>query len=151
MADPAIAQVEDMLQATLAAWPGLTGWAVVTDRRLDEALSEEEGNTVLIYTVQYQTICALESGQTEHKAVIEFEAVSHTPTIGTISRANHTALAHIAAAIAASGRTLNGRIQWIEEVDVAPAEPRGKDVGGASLQMQATFFTPHDDWFSIVV
>lgn len=140
-----------MLRDTLAAWPALDAWTIETDRPLDEALAEEEGDTILIFTVQYQTLCALESGRTEHTALIEFEAVSRTPTIGTISRHNHAAIAHVAAAISATGRTLDGRIQWIEEVDVAPAEPRGKDVGGASLQMRAQFYTPHDDWFTLVV
>jgi hypothetical protein len=151
MADPlpAIAQVEDLLRDLLAPYPGLTGWAVVTDTTLDEALREDQDKRLLIYTVQYLTVCDFESGQTEHHATIEFEAISRTPTAGTINRTNHAALAQVVGAIAPD-RTLGQKIQWIEEKDVAPAAARGKDVNSTSLQMEATFLTPHDDWFTLV-
>ena len=147
---PAIAQVEDILADTLSAHAPLTGWTIETDRSLDEAMGKDEDKTIFVYAIAYKTTCAYESGRTEHEATFEFECASRTPAIGTISRANHAIIAHIIGAIAPD-RTLGGRIQWIEEVDVAPAEARGKDVNSVSLQMSAIFYTPHDDWFTLVV
>ena len=67
----------------------------------------------------------------------------------TISRQNLTAIAQAHAALAAD-RTLGGMIEDLQEQDIAPVEGQGKDIHGSSPQYQVTFYTPRDDWFTIV-
>ena len=149
MPDPAIAKVEGALAAQLAAWPALADYTVLTDQSEDIALPSDQDKTIGVFTVAYEVDQADEQHQTIHRATIEFEAISRTQSVGTISRANHTVIAHIVGALA-SDRTVGGRLLDIQEVDVAPAGANGKDVGSASLQVVATFFTPRDDWFVIL-
>lgn len=149
MADPAIAKVEDALAAQLAAWPALSAYSILTDASDDIAVEAEVDKVIRIYTVAYSVDQSDEQWQTLHTATIEFEVVSVTQSVGTISRACQTAIAHIIGAIA-SDRTVGGRLQDIQEVDVASAGATGKDADSASLQTTVTFFTPRDDWFTIV-
>lgn len=149
MPDPAIAKVEDALAAQVAAWPALSAYIVQTDASDDAAVEFGTDKLIRIYTVAYSVDQADEQGQSIHTATIEFEAVNATQAAGTISRANQTAIAHIIAAIA-SDRTVGGRLQDIQEVDVASAGANGKDTDSASLQTTVQFFTPRDDWFTIL-
>lgn len=145
---PAIGKVEDALKAALQAWPALSGQTIITDQSVDEAVTEDQYPAVLIYTVAYRPDVADENWMSLHEAIVEFEAVDTTQTIGTISRANHTTIAHILGCIAAD-RSLGGMLQDIQEIDVAPAQPNGRDVGSASLQCRVQFYTPREDWFTI--
>lgn len=149
MPDPAIAKVEDAWAAALSAWPALAGYTILTDQSEDIALDADCDPTIAVYTVAYEVDQADEQNQSIHTAIIEFEAVNRTQTVGTISRANHTAIAHMIGAIHAD-RTLGGMLQDTQEVDVAPAGANGKDVGSASLQINVQFFTPRGDWFTIL-
>lgn len=149
MPDPAIAKVEDALAAQLSAWPGLTGYTILTDESQDVASDFGADKLIRIYTIAYAIDQADEQNQSIHTATIEFEAVNATQSVGTISRANQTAIAHIISAIA-SDRTVGGRLQDIQEVDVASAGANGKDTDAASLQTTVQFFTPRDDWFTIL-
>lgn len=148
MPDPAIAKVEDAIAAQIAAWPALTGYAVVTGQSADEALDEGTDKTILISTAAYSFDVADENWMTIHTALIEVESVSQFQAVGTISRANQTVLAHVLAAVAAD-RSAGGRLQDIQEIDVAPSAAIGKDVGSASLQFRVLFFTPRGDHFTI--
>jgi len=145
----AIAKVEDALAAVLTASPALAGYTIVTDQSKDVAFEEGTDQLIQIYTVAYAFDQADEQNQTYHRASIEFEAISQTQTVGTISRANHAALAHVLAAFAGD-RTLGGMVLDIQEIDVAPSGANGKDVGSASLQVTVEFFTPRGDHFTIV-
>jgi hypothetical protein len=149
MPSPAIAQVEDALGAALAAWPALAGHTIITDGNPDIALDDAAMPAIQIFTTAYTVELFDEYNQSLHRATIEFEAVSDTPTAGTISRANHETIAHVLACIAAD-RQLGGLLQDIQEVDVAPSSANGRDVGSASLQVTALFFTARDDWFTIL-
>lgn len=149
MPDPAIAKVEDALRDQLKAYPYLTGYRIVSDPNEAEAVESEADKVIRIYTVGYSVDQADEQNQTIHTATIEFEAVNASQNFGTISRANQTALAYVLAAIA-SDRTLGGRILDIQEVDVASSGANMRDADAASLQTTVTFFTPRDDWFTIV-
>jgi len=149
MDDPAIAKVEDAFKALLQAWPALWGWTIVTDQSSDVALEEGSDKQVLIYTTTYSVDQSDEQHQTIHDATIEFEVVSQSPATGTISRTNHAAIANIIGALA-SDRTLGGRLLDVQEIDVAPASPNGRDVGNASLQCRVQFFTSRSDWFTIL-
>lgn len=148
MADAAITKVEEALKSLLEAYSPLSGWIILTDQSRDVSLEEGTDQTIAIYTVAYTFDVADENWQTLHTATIEFEAISQAPAAGTIGRANHTALAHVVGAIQ-QDRHLGGRLQDIQEVDVAPSAGNGRDVGSASLQTQVQFFTPRGDHFTI--
>lgn len=150
MADvPAVCQVEDRLKQILEAWEPLAGHTVITDQSLDVAVEEDQWPAILIYTIAYEMDQSDEGWASNHIATIEFEVISGTQTVGTISRKNHATIAHIIAAIAAD-RSLGNLVEDTQENDVAPASPNGKDVGSASLQAFVRFKTPRGDWFTII-
>lgn len=149
MPDHALSQVEDRLGTILAAYVPLSGINVIVGESLDVAIEDDAIPALIVSTTAYDFDVADESWQTHHKATIEVEAVAGTQPSGTISRANRNTLAHVLAAVAAD-RTLGIGLQDIQETDVAPTEPRGKDVDSASLQFRVEFFTSRDDWFTIV-
>lgn len=145
---PAIVKVEDALKGLLEGYFPLSGWSIISDQSNAIALDERTDKTILIYTVAYRFDVADDNSQTVHSATIEFEALSQAPAIGTINRANHSALAHIVGAIG-QDRHLGGMLQDIQEVDVAPSGANGKDIGSASLQVAVTFYTPRGNHFTI--
>jgi hypothetical protein len=147
--DPAIAKVEDALQAVLEAWPALSGYTILTDQSEDIALEEGADKQIVISTMAYSFEVADENWMTAHRAIVDFEAINQQQTLGTINRANHTALALVIAALAAD-RSLGGRVQDIQERDVAPSNANGRDVGSASMQVHIDFFTPRGDHFTLV-
>lgn len=149
MPDPAIAKVEDALKAVLLAHAPLIGQTVLTEQSVDIAIDESQFPAIAIYTVAYSVDQADEHWQTIHTATVEFECIDGIQALGSIGRANHTTIAHIIAALA-QDRSLGGMLHDIQEIDVAPASPRGKDVGSASLQVRVTFFTGRADWFTII-
>lgn len=149
MSDPAIAKVEDAIKAKLEAYGALSAQTIITEQSVDIAVDEAALPAILIYTVAYQVDQFDEQHQSIHTATIEFECIDATQAIGTISRANHTTIAHIMACLAAD-RTVGGILDDLQEVDVAPAQPRGKDIGSASLQVRVQFFTSRSDWFHVI-
>lgn len=149
MPDHALTQVEDALRTKLDAYVPLDTHTVAIAETLDVAVEAMALPALLIATVNYAFEVADENWQTLHTATIEVEAISATPATGTISRANRNALAHVLAAVAAD-RTLGIKLQDIQEDDVSPVEPRGKDVDGASLRFTVQFYTSRSDWFTIV-
>ena len=149
MSDHALTQVEDALAAILGAYGALSAQTVLVAESADIAIEEIALPALLITTTAYSFEVADESWQTIHTATIEVEAISTTPAAATISRVNRNTLAHVLAAIAAN-RTLGLGIQDIQEDDIAPVEPRGKDVDAASLQFRVQFFTSRSNWFTIV-
>jgi hypothetical protein len=150
MPDPAIAQVEDALAAQIDAYASLSGYTVRTDGSRDIAMDTDElGPVINIYTMAYAVDQSDELHSSFHTATIEVEVVALTQTVGSISRAAHTAIAHVIAAVAAD-RTLGIGIHDIQEIDVAPSGANGRDIGSASLQFQVQFFTSRSDWFTIL-
>lgn len=143
---PAISKVEDRLGEVIAAYPALAGYTVQADAAPNDA---SDAMTIVIYTTGYQMHQSDEQGQTRHAATMEFEVISGPSTFGSVSRQNQVAFAHIIAAIAAD-RSLGGMVEDIQEVDVAPVEQNGRDHAGASLQTAITFYTPRDDWFTVI-
>lgn len=149
MPDTALTKVENALAAQLGAWPALASYIIQVDGSADVAVEAETDKVIRIYTTALGVDQADEQNQTIHTATIDFEAVSTAQISGSISRACQETIAHIVAAIA-SDRTVGGRLQDIQEVDVASVGATGMDTDSASLQTTVTFFTPRDDWFTIV-
>lgn len=148
MADTALAKVEDAIKAALEAYAPLDGTKIITNQPSDVALEDDELPALLIVTVAYSQNQADELGQEIHTARIDVSSVYQAPTI-IIGRANHEALAHVVFALAAD-RTLGGRLQSLEAVDVAPIEGNRADSGGVSVQFEVQWFTPRGDWFTIL-
>lgn len=152
MADTCWDKVEDAVKAVLdpLTTPGapLEGWTVLGQQSTDVAL-DVEGPSVSIWTVAIAMDQSQEQGQSIHTQTVEVEFVSGHAPAGTLGRKNKAAMAHAHAAIAAD-RSFGGMLQDIQEIDAAPARIEGKDTNGTSLQYQVEFFTPRDDWFTIV-
>lgn len=150
MADPtpAIAKLEEAARDCLAAWPDLAGWAVLTETTTDVALAEEDGDAITIYTVGWQPDDDLMQGQTRHVVTLAFETASRGSATASIDRASQVAFARMVAAFHASDN-LAGMVEDIQSIDVGTVQ-NGKDVGGASLHIRFTFYTPLGDWFTIV-
>lgn len=148
MSDHVLSQVEDQLATTLGNYTSLAGWTIMVAESLDVAIEGADLPLMLITTVAYGFDVADENWMTLHSAEIHVEAVSKTQSSGTISRANRNGLAHVLAAVAAD-RTLGVGLQDIQEDDIAPVEPRGKDVDSASLKFRVQWFTARGDWFAI--
>lgn len=149
MADPAITQVEDRIKTILTAYVPLSTYHVTVADSLDIAIEDVALPALIVTTRAYNFDVADEHWNTIHTATVEVEAAQSLPATGTISRANREALAHVLAALAAD-RTLGVGVHDIQETDIAPVEPRGKDVDSASLQFTVQFYTSRGDWFTII-
>lgn len=149
MPDHALNQVEDRIKTILTAYGPLAGKTVSVSESLDIAIEDVALPAVVITTTSYSVDIADENWNTLHTALIDIEAITATPASGSISRANRITLAYVHAAIAAD-RSLGIKMQDIQEEDIAPVEPRGKDVDGAALRYRVTFFTSRADWFTII-
>jgi len=149
MPDTALAKIENALAAQIRAWPALASYTVLVDESDDVAVPAEMDKVIRVYTVAWTMDQADEQNQTLHSATIEFEAIGITQAAGSISRACQETIAHIVAAIA-SDRSVGQRLQDIQEVDVASAGATGRDADSASLQTTVQFFTPRNDWFTIL-
>lgn len=149
MADtPAISKVEDAARDVLAAWPELSGWAVRTETSADIALAEEDGDAITIYTANWQVDDDTEQGQQVHTAILAFETATRGTLTASIDRNSQTAFAYVVAALHAS-EYLGGMVENIEPLDAGTVQ-NGRDVGGASLHVRFKFYTPLNDWFTIV-
>jgi hypothetical protein len=151
MPDTAFAKIEDAVAAVIGplcadAQP-LTGWTVVTEQSADEAV--EGLKQIVIFTRAADPEQADELGQTFWRQTVELEFIEGPQVSGGISRACLEAMANAHAALA-QDRTVGGRLQDLQEIDLAGTQEEGKDVFAASLQYRAEFYTPRDDWFTII-
>jgi len=151
VADTAFAKIEDVVAAILGASTGtgapLEGYVVLTDQPESQAIEAERAIT--LYTVSATPEQSDEQGQTYWRQVLQIEVIDGPQLAGSISRTVQTTLARVHALLAAD-RTLGGRLLDLQEIDLAGTQADGKDVHGASVQYGAEFFTPRDDWFTIL-
>lgn len=145
---PAISKIEDAARDVLAAWPELSGWTVRTETSTDIALTEDDGDAITIYTANWQVDDNTEQGQQVHTAILAFETATRASLTASIDRNSQTAFAHVVAALHAS-EYLGGMVENIEPLDAGTVQ-NGRDVGGASLHVRFKFYTPLNDWFTIV-
>ena len=147
MPEHTLTQIEDRLVTILTAAPSITGRTIKVAESLDIALDDSEVPALIVLTSAYSFDIADENNTTHHTADIEIEAISAQAPTGTISRTNRNVLARVMAIIAADRRIGLG-IHDIQEDDIAPITPRGKDLDSASLKFRVEWFTPRGDWFS---
>lgn len=149
MPDHCLTQVEDRLAVVLDAYAALSAYSVGVSESIDIALEDADLPALVIFTASYSFDVADENWNAIHRAEIQVEAINPTPATGSISRANRNALAHVVAAVAAD-RSLGIKLQDTQESDIAPTEPRGKDVDSASVSFTVQWFTPLGDHFTII-
>lgn len=146
MTEHCLSQVEDQLAAILSGSSDLAGKRVGVLESPDVAIEDFD---IIIATANYSFDVADENWMTLHTADIDIEVIGGPQAGNTINRENRNTLSAVLAAIHAD-RSLGLGLQDIQEIDVAPAEGRGKDVGSASLRFRVQWFTPRGNWFTIV-
>lgn len=151
MPDTAFAKVEDAVKAVLVAETGtgevLDGFVIIVDQPADEAVEDEKA--VVIYTVNATPQQSDEHGQTFWNQTLEIAVIDGPQAPGSIGRAVQNTIANIHALLAAD-RSLGGRLQDLQEIDIAGTQAEGRDVHGASVQYRAEFYTARDDWFTLI-
>lgn len=149
MPDPAIGKVEDALKAVLDDYTALDDYTKYTALDQSEALNVSDLPAIVIFTVSQSFDLDGEQHQTTNDCLINFEILEKGMSAGVLTRSLQTAAGHIMTALAAD-RTLGGRLQELEERDLAPPNDTGRDIAGASLQYSVQFFTSREDPFTIV-
>lgn len=145
----ALAQIIDAFCALAEGYAPLATETFFPDRSPEDGITVEEMPCWVIYAEAYDFDPAMEQGQTRHQALINFERIESSETVGVISRANRAGIAHLIAALH-QDRTLGDRLEDTQELNVAPPMENGRSVGGASLQVAIAFYTPRGDHFTIV-
>lgn len=152
MPDPvptAQGKIIDAYAELLEGYTDLAGKTVITDRSRDDPLATEDLDAIVIYAEAWDFDDDDRQGQTIHRMLLNFDVLSDGAVHGAINRANQETIAHIVAAIH-SDPVLGGRLEDARALNVAPPVDNGKSVGGASLQVALTFYTPLGDHFTIV-
>lgn len=150
MADTAEGKIIDAYKALLEAYGALSGETFFADRSPDDAFDEDNDLPCwVIFTEAWDFDQSEYQGQTRHDMLVNFERLETSANVGVVSRANQEKIAHVIAAIH-SDRTLGGRLESSEELNVAPPAENGRGVGGASLQVRCVFYTPRGNHFTIV-
>lgn len=128
----------------------LVGVPVHTDRAPDDGFDAETELPCIVITVEaWRFENDFSQGQTRHTMIVNFDVLETSAQVGVISRSAQERLAYLLAAIG-TDPTLGSRLEDIDERDVAPPMDNGKSVGGASLQVACTFYTPRRDHFTII-
>lgn len=145
-------KVIDALEAritplTLTGEP-LAGWTVLKDPSEKIAVQDDE-KTIVIWPMPPQLRQSDELNQTFHQMSVDIEFVAGRQDAGILTRNVREAMAHVHAALAGD-REFGGMLHDLQEIDIAPTTPGAVDTHAASVQYEAQFFTPRDDWFTIV-
>lgn len=147
MPDTALTKIEKRIKQNLEGADALSVWTITDDPSL--GISPESTGTVLIGNAGWSMDNSACEGQSLHTATVDLLFIGGPQPFGVINRANMEAIAH-AHAVMAADRTLGDMAHDVEEIDVAPVTDDGKDVHSAALQYSVQFFTPRDDWFTII-
>lgn len=148
-APDALAKIIDAAVALALSYDPLANETFFADRSPEDAVGPDEMPAWVVFAEAWDFDSAMEQGQTRHQALINFERLESSASVGVISRANRAAIAHLVAALH-TDRILGGRLEDLQELNVAPPMENGRSVGGASLQVAVTFYTPRGDHFTIV-
>lgn len=149
IAPDALAKIIDAFVVLAQSREQLASEPFFPDRSPEDAIASEEMPCWVVFAEAWDFDAAPEQGQTQHQALINFERIESSASVGVISRANRAGIGHLVAALH-SDRLLGGRVEEVQELNVAPPMENGRSVGGASLQVKITFYTPRGDHFTIV-
>jgi hypothetical protein len=145
----AVVQVGEMIARALAAWPPLSTFTVVYEQSAEVAAEESDGDLIRLWLVAHQLGIPPEQWTTLHLPIFEIEAVTRDADAGSLTRGGLNAIAEVVAALSVD-RSLGGRLQDLQEVDVGSTVPNGRNVAAPSLQIRAEFYTSRADWFTIL-
>lgn len=149
MPDSAQGKILDAFAALYGGYAPLDDITVITDRSPDEAITGEELPCIVIGCEGWRFDPDMEPGSTFHTMILNFDFLETSANVGIVSRRAQEVIAYMLAAIG-TDPTLGGRLEDIQEIDVAPPMDNGKSVGGSSLQCICTFRTPRRDHFTII-
>lgn len=145
--DTAEIKIEDAVQALLQADAELSEWDITTD--VNRAIEQEADKTLLISTPGFSMDQSSCQGQTDHRMVLELAFMSGPQPLGVVSRANKRAAARAHSTVVAD-RYLGGMLQDLQERDAQPVGDELKDLHAYTIQYDVEFYTPRDDWTTIV-
>jgi hypothetical protein len=147
MPDPAIRIVQNRIRNECES---IGGYNVFVDRPDAEPFDEADYPAINIRAVTVQFDAAPDGQwQTMHRAKFQLDCISGREVGEAIDLINQRAVADIIAALHAD-RTLGGRLQDLNEIAVSGSELDGADIGSALLEIEALFFTPRGDFYTIV-
>lgn len=147
MPDTAYDKLEAYAKTLLEAEAGLTGFEIFTD--YTSAVSSSADKKIYLHVTSIDFDANYCQGQASHRVPLEIIAMTGPQPEGTINKANREALAYVHRALVAD-RYWGGRIQLIEEDNLVGVISDEKDNHGAQLNYEMLFYTPRDDWFTIV-
>jgi hypothetical protein len=147
MSIPAIRKVQNALVTLIeTARPTLN---VFVDRDDDEPLQENELPGIVIRFLDDQFDYMQEYGaSTKHTVAIQIDCHSGGNVSDTIDMVNQQTISDIIAAIGAN-RTLGNRLHELEEQSATGSEQVAV-TGCAILSLQAIYFTPRGDFYTII-
>lgn len=147
MTDTAQAKIIDAMKDVLEGYAPIT-MPVIVDRSPEEAIDESEVPCIVISSEAWGFRDSPSQGHVIHTMLVNFDVIDTTAAVGSINRRAQETVAHIIAAVG-TDPVLGNRIEEFDPVDVAPPMDNGKAIGGTSLQVRVTFYTPRWDHFTI--
>ncbi|PZU59828.1 MAG: hypothetical protein DI547_04955 [Sphingobium sp.] len=151
MPEAALYKVQARYKALLDTIPGLHTFIDRSDAEpLDE--SERPAVSIRVPSVQFEPGGQEEAGmryQMRHRAAFQFDFVSANMAGETIDAVNQAMIARFVALLAADP-TLGGMVESSAPQAASGSEHDGADVGTAILEIQSVFYTPEDDWFTVI-
>lgn len=145
----AAGKIIDAYKALFLTRPVLSEKDIFTDRSKDDPLATEDLDAIVIYAEAWEFGRDAEQGQWIHRMALNCDVIGHGSQHGAINRATQEIIGEIVAAVG-SDPLLGGRLQDAQPGDIAPPMDNGRSVGGASLQIALTFYTPAYDLFTLV-
>ncbi len=139
----------DLATTLTATGQPLEGWVVATNQSRDEALDADNEQVIVIASRSISFSEAADQGQDLVTQIVLLEFISGNAPAGTLRPENLRAAANFHEALSAD-RTLGGKVQMIEAVDIAPGDTEGKDVNSVSPQYTVSYFVCRDDWFHVI-
>lgn len=151
MADPTpTPSFRKVQNALVQLWEDIDGLNLFVDRADSEPLDESERPGAVIRIVNV----VLGPGpdglwMTMHRATIQVDCQSGNAAGETIDYRNQVTIAEMVARLHAD-RSLGGLLQSLEEQAMSGSEADGADVGTAIFELEAVWFTPRGDFYTIV-
>lgn len=145
--DPAIRKVLVELRDLLS---GIAGLNVIIDRDEKEPLEGDELPAVVIFITDWDfTQPEGEQGQTKHVVTGDMEFQSGGDGIGEIDAVNQVSISEVNAQIH-TDKTLGGRLENLAIFSASGQSQGGVMIGAAIVRFEAVFWTPNDDFTTII-
>ncbi len=147
--DTAWTKIIDEIKAVLANARPDVHWFTTTERGDMEPLSEALTPGVIIGMARVDFAYSEMVGQMRHRGQIIFSCQSGILTGLSIDAVNQDIIASIVSALAAS-ELLGGRVEFMDPDRADATEQAAPDIGEALLTYACQFYTPTDDFRTLV-